>query len=86
MQMPGCHEIVQDGESCEEFDVLEGSPNAQTCNLVRGEVVNVVIFKDHLPLLRPIKSVNAIEDACFSSPVGTNDCKHLSLSDIETDA
>jgi len=36
--------------------------------------------------LRPIKSVDAIEDAGFPSAVGSDNGKHLSLSHIEADA
>src|SRR4030042_4398415 len=86
MEMAGCHQIVPDRESREEFNVLEGTPNAKARNLVRGKVINVLVFKNHLPFLRPIKSINAIEDACFSGSVGSDDCQHFSLSDIETDA
>ena len=86
MEMPGCHQIIQDGESCEEFNVLKGSSNAYPGNLMRRKVVDVLIFKNHLPLLRSIKSIDAIEDAGFSSPVGPDDGQHLTLTDIETDA
>jgi len=53
---------------------------------VRGEVVNVMIFKNHLPFLGAIKSIDAVEDAGFPSPVGPDDGQHLSLSDIKADA
>jgi hypothetical protein len=48
-------------------------------------MVNVLIFKSHCPFLGTIKSVDAIEDARFSSTVRSNDGQHFSLSDIKTD-
>jgi hypothetical protein len=51
-----------------------------------GKMVNAMIFEKHLSFLRSIKSVNAIKDACFSSPIGSDDGQHLSFSDLKTDA
>ena len=45
-----------------------------------------MIFKNHLPFLGAIKSIDAVEDAGFPSPVGPDDGQHLSLSDIKADA
>jgi hypothetical protein len=85
MEMSGRHQVVQDGEPCEEFNVLEGSPNAKPGNSVGREMVNVLIFEGHPSFLGTIKSIDAIEDARFPSPVGSDDGQHLSLSDIKTD-
>jgi len=86
MKMPGCHQIVQNGEPGEKLYVLKGSSDAQASNLVGWKMVDALIFESHLPLLGAIKSVDAIEDACFSGSVGPNDRKHLSLPDFESDA
>jgi hypothetical protein len=85
MEVSGCHQIVQNGKSCEEFNILKGSPNAQPGNSMGWKMVNILILKGHPPFLGPIKPIDAIEDARFSSPVGSNDGQHLSLSDIKTD-
>jgi hypothetical protein len=46
---------------------------------IRGaEMVNVLIFEGHPSFLGPIKSIDAIEDARFPSPVGSDDGQHLS--------
>jgi hypothetical protein len=84
MEMSGRHQVVQDGEPCEEFNILEGSPNAQTGNSVGRKMVNVLIFEGHPPFLGTIKSIDTIEDARFSSPIGSDNGQHLSLSDIKT--
>jgi hypothetical protein len=52
---------------------------------MRREVVYVLILEDQLAFLWAIESVDAIEDAGFSSPIGSDDCQHLSLTDIKTD-
>ncbi len=83
--MPTCHQVVQNGESREELNVLEGSSDAQASDLVRGKMIDVMIFESHAPFLRAIESIDAVEDACFSSSVWPDDRKQLSLSDFKTD-
>jgi len=86
MKMPGCHQIVQNGEPGEKLNVLKCPSDAQASDLVRGKMVNALILESHLPFLGAIESVDAIEDACFSSSVRPDDRKHLSLFHIEADA
>jgi hypothetical protein len=51
---------------------------------MRGKVIDVLIFEDQLSLLRAIESVDAVEDAGFTGSIGSDDCQHLSLTDIKT--
>jgi hypothetical protein len=85
MEMPGCHQIVQDGKACEELNILEGSANAQACNSVGRKMIDVLPFETQFSFLGPVKSIDAIEDAGFPCAIGSNDGKHLPLSHIEGD-
>jgi hypothetical protein len=78
-------DIVQDGHALEELDILKGSGDAQAGDLVRGQAGDVSALEDDPPLLRMIKSTDAVQDTGLAGTIGTDDGKDLALSDREAD-
>jgi len=78
----GCHEIIEDAEAGIELDVLKGTGDAKFSDLVRGQVRDVAAFKEDFAFLGAVETVNAIEKAAFSSPIGSDDSQYLRTPDL----
>ena len=48
-------------------------------------MIDVLPFEDQFSFLRPVKSIDTIENTGFSCTIGPNDGKHLPLSHLEAD-
>ena len=70
----------------EEFDVLEGSGNAQMGDLVRAGVRDVVrspVVVNNFAVLGLVESADAVEQAGLAGAVGTDDGEYFALFDFE---
>ena len=71
-----------------EFDVLEGSGNAEMGDLVRAGACDVVfapVVVDDFSFLRFVESANAVEQAGLARAIGTDDGEYFTLLDFQPD-
>jgi len=66
-------DVIQNGHSFEKFDILKSTCNAQFGNAVGRNTENVLTLVQDLTFLRRVESADAIEQAGFTGPVGSND-------------
>jgi hypothetical protein len=85
MHMGPEFDVVQNGHVSEEFHVLECSRDSQARDFMRLLFGNVSPLEQYGALFRMIKSIDAIKEAGFARPVGTDNGEYLSFVDTGAD-
>ena len=75
--MPAQFDVIQDGHSAEEFDLLEGPGDSQGCDAVGFQGENAFPLKKDLSLLGPVVSVDAVEQAGLPRSIRADDGQDL---------
>ena len=86
MRVLGDKQILKQGRVLEEFDVLERSGDAKTCDLVWRDARNVDAIENKIAARGLIDSTDQVEDCCLSCPVRPDDREYLPLVDIKCNA
>jgi hypothetical protein len=69
----GQHQVVQNGQAAEQFQVLEGAGDPQLGHLVGRRVGQAFVAIQDLSLGGVIKAGDAVQHAGFAGPVGADD-------------
>ena len=75
--------VVQDGHTPEQLNLLKRPRQAQSGSLVGGIAGDVLALEDELAFLGTVQSVDAVHHARFSRSVGPDYGENLTLSDLE---
>ena len=83
--MPPELDVVQDGHALEEFDILECSRNANFGDGVGGDAEDVFTFVKNPAFLGCVKSTDAVQQAGFTGPVGSDNRKNFAVQKLSAD-
>src|SRR5215475_78279 len=78
--------VIENGHTFEEGDVLERAGDPQLRALMGFEEANIAAVEEDTAACRRVDATDAVEDACLASTVGANDGKKVSGIDLEVDA
>src|SRR6478735_1123711 len=85
MTVPTDQKVAEHGRILEQFDVLEGAGDAESCDAECGLVGDVLILEIDPPRGRAVDPRAQVEDRPFSGPIGADDGKYLALLHREAD-
>jgi hypothetical protein len=81
-------QVIQHGHVPEEFNILERTGNAQVSNLMRRHTIDYmlrIVDVNNPPLLGPVESANAVEQARFPGAIRPDNCQDFTLADFQID-
>jgi hypothetical protein len=78
-------DVVEDGHSLEEFDVLEGSGNAAADHVVRFQGCDIPVLEADSPAVGGIELRDAVNQARLAGTIGANEGKEKTLGDVQVD-
>ena len=85
MDIAGCHQVIKRAQTGIKGDILKGTCHAHLCNMVGWKIRKILAVKDDLPLIGPVKTIEAVKHGGLTSPVGTDNCQDLTGLDVEAD-
>src|SRR5262249_15923452 len=76
-------QVVEYRHALEHTQVLKRARDAEACDLVRLSVSQPGAIKGNVAVRRPVEPADGIQQACFASSVGPDDCRDLTLLDAK---
>ena len=81
--MKGDADVVENGETWEETDVLEGAGDAVCGDVVGLFADDAVLIEKNFPFGRLIDAGDEIENGGFAGAVGTDEADEFTFADLE---